>query len=89
MKDIEKAIDYFYKKMETGNIQCDEQQTCYESAIKALEKQVPKKPICKEWSIAKCPACGENLGEWLEDGYHKDYTDKKVCDCGQQLDWSE
>lgn len=41
----------------------------------ALEKQMPQKPIRAPWSIAKCPTCGCELGEWLEDGYHKDYED--------------
>lgn len=40
-----------------------------------------------KWSIAKCPTCGCELGEWLEEEYHKDYEDKRVCDCGQKLDW--
>ncbi|GEM_PF-2727510 len=57
-------------------------------AIEALEKQIPKKPIQNRWAIAKCPCCGAELGQWLEDGYHKDYTNLKVCDCGQKLDWS-
>lgn len=55
---------------------------------KSLEKQIPKKPIRKSWSISKCPACGTNLGEWLEDGYHDDWDNLKICDCGQKLDWS-
>ncbi len=40
MNDIKSAIDYFYKKMETGNIQSDEQQKHYELAISALEEQL-------------------------------------------------
>jgi hypothetical protein len=58
-------------------------------AISALEKQMPKYPIMKPWSISECPSCGAELGEWLEDGYHKDWTTKKVCDCGQLLTWEE
>ncbi len=40
MNDIKSAIDYFYKKMETGSIQSDEQQKHYELAISALEEQL-------------------------------------------------
>lgn len=57
-------------------------------AIESLEKQIPRRPIRKKWKISECPCCGKKLGEWLEDGYHKDYETMKVCDCGQHLDWS-
>lgn len=61
-------------------------ENAYGMAIKALEKQIPKKVknsgerIPFEWY---CPACGELL---CDDGC-KD-TDIKYCDqCGQLLDW--
>lgn len=57
-------------------------------AVEALEKQIPKRVIRRNWQIAKCPCCRTELGEWLEDGYHHDYEELKVCNCGQQLDWS-
>lgn len=44
-QEIEKAIDYFYRQMENGKIESDEQQEIFETAISALEKQIPKKPI--------------------------------------------
>lgn len=91
MNDIERAIkilkyyesqDYFFKKdMPALN--------AFKMAIEALEKQIPKKPIRKDWSISKCPACNVYLGEWLEDGYHADWERLKICDCGQKLDWTE
>lgn len=59
---------------------------------KALEKQIPKKLITKEfddedeetkeqfkWTFYLCPVCGENVAL-------KSYTH---CHCGQALDWSE
>ena len=50
----------------------------YDIAIKALEKQVPKKPIDKLMYI-ECPSC-ENVG----------IEDCNYCpECGQRLDWSE
>lgn len=57
-------------------------------ALEAMKKQIPVRVIRQSWMISKCPCCGKELGEWLEDGYHKDYENLKVCDCGQQLDWS-
>ena len=61
-------------------------------AITALEKQIPKKPVLVGlhiWSPAKCPSCGAELSESLGDGYYKHWNAKKVCDCGQKLDWNE
>jgi formate dehydrogenase maturation protein FdhE len=57
-------------------------------AIAAMKKQIPTRVIRENWTISKCPCCGTELGEWLEDGYHKDYEHLKVCNCGQHLDWS-
>ena len=60
-------------------------------AMQALEKQIPKKIITKEfddedeetkeqfkWTFYLCPVCGENIAL-------KSYTH---CHCGQALDWS-
>ena len=55
-------------------------------AIKALEKQIPRKPVEQGDGInCNCPACGRYVG----------YIDAmaweipKYCDeCGQALDWS-
>lgn len=56
--------------------------------IKALEKQLPKKPIevndaythkIGEFRVAKCPNCGHEVSDRFD-----------VCfECGQKLDWSE
>lgn len=50
----------------------------YDTAIYALKKQVPQKPIsCKQYR-GLCPCCGEFLAK--ESG--------KYCgNCGQKLDW--
>ena len=56
-------------------------------AIKALEKQIPKKPIKSENQVVRyvntyyCPTCelgitGTNIAKWC---YH----------CGQKIDWSD
>lgn len=58
----------------------------YNMAIKALEKQIPKKPydVDTECKTFDCPACLSKL-----------YADEDVrdciycCVCGQALDWGE
>ena len=52
-------------------------------AIKALEKQVPMKPIRKpnhNWKDTEitCPTCGGLLFSEYTDGH---------CECGQKIDW--
>ena len=54
-------------------------------AIKALEKQIPKKPSADSYGergtgyiVPMCPTCQESV----EEGEHH-------CKCGQSLDWSE
>ena len=63
-------------------------------AIKALEKQIPKKPIYSDFNDdgndriipykATCPMCGYEFefGTWNDEENHH-------CVCGQKLDWSE
>lgn len=64
----------------------------YETAIEALEKQLPKKPTYEGDGYApdgtfvydtwECPNCGEC--------YEVDYDDYDYCPkCGQKIDWSE
>ena len=63
-----------------------------DTAIEALEKQIPKKPIIKPWSPAICPSCGEELSISLGDGYYSHRIILTHCpnlECLQQLDWSE
>lgn len=52
-----------------------------ELAIRALEKQIPKKPdFTEDKEFALCPCCN---GKGL-------FDKQKYCDnCGQKLDWSE
>ena len=56
-------------------------------SMELLKKQIPIAPIRRDWDPSKCPNCGAELGESLEDGYYKDWESKKICDCGQKLDW--
>ena len=62
------------------------------TAIEALEKQLPKKVEIKKWCPSVCPACGCELSENIGDGYDKHPIFLNRCpnpDCGQKLDWSE
>lgn len=93
--DTQKAIDNLismkveikYESNDTKQMKRIKIETINE-AIKALKKQIPTKPIRKSWELTRCPSCGAALGEWLGDGYTKDWESKTVCDCGQQIDWS-
>ena len=52
-------------------------------AIKALEKQVPKKPIDnieQEWF--ECPTCGKVVVTYYDGKRHH-------CECGQSLKWED
>lgn len=73
-------------------IECEE-SICYVTdidaeplrlAIKALEKQTPKKPIVNDDLQIACPNCSATLIYCLHTS-EIDYCDK----CGQHLDWSE
>mgnify|MGYP000593251972 CR=1 FL=1 len=63
---------------------------CREIIHKALEKQIPKKPILKEYGFFGpypfCSWCDNALINTRNDSWHKE----KFCpNCGQALDWSE
>lgn len=60
-------------------------------SVKALEKQIPKKPIDKsknhkDWHIMSCPCCERifwNSGQFM-------HYEPKWCEkCGQKLDWGD
>ena len=67
--------------------------TALETAIEALEKQLPKKPKEYEDKYYACPVCGNILMYKWED-YPTKLRDKKeglpccLC-CLQRLDWTE
>lgn len=95
---MENAFKYFQKRCKDLKMCLD---TCRdkeglekaiahnEKAVEALKKQIPAEPIRKSWELPRCPSCGAALGEWLGDGYTKDWESKKVCDCGQKLKWHD
>lgn len=64
-----------------------------ETAIVALEKQIPRAPIIEmytnrvpsEQEVYVCPVCGEYFGD-CHDLFYK----QKYCpECGQRLDWED
>lgn len=85
LKDIMQS----YKNMISENEDCKllciklrEKIEHLNTAIEALEKQLPKKPIehsAKFAAIYECQTCG-----------NVDVCGQKNCDnCGQRIDWSE
>lgn len=55
----------------------------------AIRKQVPVKPVIRQWLPTECPTCSASLSKSLGDGYYKHFTGLTVCECGQQLDWDD
>lgn len=51
-------------------------------AVKALEKQNPKKPLKNYGGGYRCPNCQMKH-------FNPDWIGVKHCDCGQALDWSD
>ena len=89
MDDI-KALERFKICSDCGDcLTCREHDEALEFAIKALEKQIPKKAIdvsCKRdfngdifINRGNCPVCNEELNN----AYNY------CCECGQMIDWSE
>lgn len=81
---LEASLNYFEKRR--NKVQIMEE----ECAIYALEKQIPKKPILKEYGFFGpypfCSCCDNALINTRNDSWHKE----KFCpNCGQKIDWSE
>lgn len=84
IKDLNAFIEY-YKETTEGY------PVCFDKAIEALKKQIPKKPEIDEFegidywrgrylhTQDSCPYCGIRLDT------HFDYC----CNCGQALDWGK
>lgn len=61
----------------------------FKTAIKALEKQIPKKPINEECYYI-CPCCRGELGVSDDDIFIYKLSMPKYCsNCGCVLDWTE
>lgn len=63
----------------------------YEMAIKALERDTPKRVKIEKWIATECPnGCGYTLSTHHGDGYYSIDDKPTFCPlCGQRLDWRE
>lgn len=94
-KKVREAIEAFQGQVDwlkrIDDKECKEACRCcieyFETAIEALEKQLPKKPIDKSCVkdndtiygyVGICPSCNGIVDDSMI-----------VCDCAQVLDWSE
>ena len=85
---LERAIEILnpehrehYDSIETVNEAC-------RMGMKALEKQIPKKPVIGKLKLpdtAFCPICDSPVIKDEDDNYEQAYC----CYCGQALDWSD
>ncbi len=75
----------------TEATECEVKKDLYQTAISALEKQIPKKVIFESdgysdgnpvYDLAECPKCGFPF----EDG-DQDWESSYCPNCGQRLDW--
>lgn len=66
----------------------------FETAISALEKQIPKKPNLKNATdyegniidgVFICSECGRTICYEIEGNFKENYP---CCNCGQVLDWN-
>lgn len=67
------------------------QQEACAIAIKALEKQMPKKPIRIEYvdggAESECPSCKKRICMVFGNGDTFRWQMPYCCDCGQKIDW--
>lgn len=101
-KKVKEAIEFLQRKIRTLDAQKEYDEYCnpvhnetldlaiglYETAIEALEKQLPKK--VENWNgQASCPKCKRLFGN-MADIEMFCHWDSDCCNhCGQRLDWSE
>ena len=81
----QKAIEQFKERLLITDYreQIPEYYEAIETAIEALEKQIPKKPIDnEECKWFECPTCGMIVARYYNGTAHH-------CECGQAIDWSD
>ena len=106
-KKVREAIEAFQGQVDwlkrIDDKRCEESRRCcieyFETAIEALEKQLPKKPICVPKRYTEelgfndeflCPVCKSYVGYFTE-GMSEPEQMEYCNDCGQHIakDWSE
>ena len=103
--DCMKKCGIFNKEDNISDNDCDNCKYCYSQgnfgnqkeafsmAINALEKQIPKKPVCIEDKMWCCPVCDNHLlPKWVK--YPTELMPKTeglpyCMSCGQKIDWNE
>lgn len=101
-KKVKEVIEFLQRKIRTLDAQKEYDEYCnpvhnetldlaiglYETAIKALEKQLPKK--VENWNgQASCPRCKRLFGNMEDVKMFRDWDSDCCNHCGQRLDWSE
>lgn len=87
------AIKELHKIRPRGDIISQKRAEALDTAIQALEKQIPKKPIMKQYfedleeEYLCCPTCGEILTDRIPDDNKTFYF--HCMNCGQKFDWSD
>lgn len=92
MKESE-AIKELHEIRPRGGIIPQKRAEALDVAIQALEKQIPKKPIMKQYfedleeEYLCCPTCGEILTDRVPADNKTFYF--HCMNCGQKFDWSD
>ena len=87
------AIKELHKIRPRGGIIPQKRAEALDLAIQALEKQIPKKPIMKQYfedledEYLCCPTCGEILTDRIPADNKTFYF--HCMNCGQKFDWSD
>ena len=79
---IKDKCEYGYEVRE-NRFECAKEQ-----AIRALEKQIPKKPREGKFGLMGCPFCLEKVGQRMTKTLYEDLF--QYCPtCGQKISWEE
>ena len=62
-------------------------QTAFDVALKALEKQIPRKVIGEHYAHMRCPSCNHRIPSGL--GSSSRRRDNWCNYCGQKILWSD
>lgn len=87
------AIKELHNIRPRGGIIPQKRAEALDVAIQALEKQIPKKPIMKQYfenleeEYLCCPTCGEILTDRIPADNNTFYF--HCMNCGQKFDWSD